>query len=132
MQKLIKQILKFGVVGFICFFIEFGVMVGLVELAGVNELIASAVGFVVSVTVNYILSITVVFDANKEANKTRQFIVFMILSLIGLGINQLIMWIGVDLLSPFMDRAYMLVKIFATGVVMVFNFITRKIFIEKH
>ena len=132
MQKLIKQILKFGIVGFICFFIEFGVMVGLVELAGVNELIASAAGFVISVAVNYILSITVVFDANKEANKAKQFIIFMILSLIGLGINQLIMWLGVEWLSPFMDRAYMLVKIFATGVVMVFNFITRKIFIEKH
>lgn len=132
MQKLIKQILKFGVVGFICFFIEFGVMVGLVELAGVGELIASATGFVVSVTVNYILSITVVFDANKETNKVRQFIVFMILSLIGLGINQLIMWIGVEWLGRYMNRAYMLVKIFATGVVMVFNFITRKIFIEKH
>ena len=40
-------------------FIEFGVMVGLVEIFGVGELIASATGFVVSVTVNYILSITV-------------------------------------------------------------------------
>ena len=132
MQKLIKQILKFGVVGFICFFIEFGVMVGLVELAGVSELIASAVGFTVSVIVNYILSITVVFDADKNANKIRQGVVFFILSLMGLGINQLIMWIGVEWLGRYMDRAYMLVKIFATGVVMVFNFITRKIFIEKH
>ena len=132
MQKLIKQILKFGVVGFICFFIEFGVMVGLVELAGVSELIASAVGFTVSVIVNYILSITVVFDADKNANKIRQGVVFFILSLMGLGINQLIMWIGVEWLGRYMDRAYMLVKIFATGVVMVFNFLTRKIFIEKH
>ena len=61
---------------------------------------------------------------------------------IGLGINQLIMWLGTDwleglmlqsqMLSAFARYAYMIVKIFATAVVMVYNFITRKIFIEKH
>ena len=131
MEKLIKQILKFGVVGFLCFFIDYGIMVALVELAGFSELIASGCSFTVSVIVNYILSITVVFDADKDANKASQFIVFVILSLIGLGINQLIMWAGTAWLGQYMDRSYMVVKIFATAVVMVYNFITRKIFIEK-
>lgn len=131
MEKLMKQIMKFGAVGFLCFFIDYGIMVALVELAGFQELIASGCSFVVSVTVNYILSVTVVFDADKEANKAKQFLVFVILSLIGLGINQLIMQIGIAWLEQYMNRAYMVVKIFATGVVMVYNFITRKIFIEK-
>lgn len=131
MKKLITQILKFGVVGFLCFFIDYGIMVALVELVGIGELIASGCSFTVSVIVNYILSITVVFDADKEANKAAQFVIFLILSVIGLGINQLIMWKGTGWLGQYMDRAYMVVKIFATAVVMVYNFITRKIFIEK-
>lgn len=131
MKKLITQILRFGVVGFLCFFIDYGIMVALVELAGVPELLASGCSFTVSVIVNYILSITVVFDADKNANKAAQFIVFVILSAIGLGINQLIMWGGTAWLGQYMDRSYMVVKIFATAVVMVYNFITRKIFIEK-
>ena len=85
----------------------------------------------VSVIVNYILSITMVFDADKDANKVKQFVVFLILSIIGLGINQLIMWGGTSWLDQYMERSYMLVKIVATAVVMVYNFITRKIFIEK-
>ena len=123
--------MKFGVVGFLCFFIDYGIMVALVELAGLQELWASACSFTVSVVVNYILSITVVFDTDKNANQAKQFVVFVILSLIGLGLNQLIMWGGVAWLKQYMDRAYMIVKIFATGVVMVYNFISRKMFIEK-
>lgn len=123
--------MKFGVVGFLCFFIDYGIMVALVELAGFDELIASGCSFTVSVIVNYILSITVVFDTDKGANKAKQFVIFVILSLIGLGINQLIMKAGVDWLEQYMNRAYMVVKIFATGVVMVYNFISRKMFIEK-
>lgn len=131
MKKLMTQIMKFGIVGFLCFAIDYGIMVGLVELAGFSELWASACSFTVSVVVNYILSITVVFDTDKNANKGKQFVVFVILSLIGLGINQLIMWAGVAWLGQYMERAYMVVKIFATGVVMVYNFISRKMFIEK-
>lgn len=131
MKKLMSQIMKFGVVGFLCFFIDYGIMVALVELAGFQELWASACSFTVSVVVNYILSITVVFDTDKNANQAKQFVVFVILSLIGLGLNQLIMWGGVAWLKQYMDRAYMIVKIFATGVVMVYNFISRKMFIEK-
>ena len=142
MKKLVAEIIKFGVVGLLCFFIDYFIMVGLTELAGIPSLISSGCSYTISTIVNYILSITVVFDADKEANKAAQFIIFVILSLIGLGINQLIMWLGTDwleglmlqsqMLSAFARYAYMIVKIFATAVVMVYNFITRKIFIEKH
>ena len=142
MKKLLAQIIKFGALGLLCFFIDYFIMVGLTELAVIPSLISSGCSYTISTIVNYILSITVVFDADKEANKAAQFIIFVILSLIGLGINQLIMWLGTDwleglmlqsqMLSAFARYAYMIVKIFATAVVMVYNFITRKIFIEKH
>ena len=142
MKKLIGQMIKFGAVGFLCFFIDYFIMVGLTELAGVPSLISSGCSYTISTVVNYILSVTVVFDADKEANKAAQFTLFVILSLIGLGINQLMMWGGTSWLAGLMEQnaklaslsryAYMIVKIFATAVVMVYNFITRKIFIEKH
>ncbi len=142
MKKLFAQIIKFGAVGFLCFFIDYAIMVGLTEFAGIPSLISSGCSYTVSTVVNYILSVTVVFDADKEANKMVQFVVFVVLSLIGLGINQLCMWGGTAWLEQLMEQsrllagysryAYMVVKIFATAVVMVYNFITRKIFIEKH
>ena len=103
MKKLIQQILKFGVVGFLCFFIDYGIMVALTELCGISSVISSGISFSVSVIVNYILSITVVFDADKEANKAKQFVIFLILSIIGLGINQVIMWGGTSWLDQYMD-----------------------------
>ena len=48
MKKLFAQIIKFGAVGFLCFFIDYGIMVALVELAGFGELIASGCSFAVS------------------------------------------------------------------------------------
>ena len=54
------------------------------------------------------------------------FIIFIVFSVLGLLLNNLIMWITVDFLSIY----YLLAKILATIIVMVFNFVTRKIFLE--
>lgn len=119
--------IKFGFVGFLCFFIDYGIMVLLTEVAGIVYLVSSACSFTVSVIVNYILSVTFVFETDKEKSRIKEFIVFVFLSIIGLGINQLCMWFGVELLHI----SYLLVKIGATAVVMVYNFISRKLIIEK-
>ena len=128
MKKLIEQMIKFGFVGFLCFFIDWGIMVFLTEVFGINPLISSTISFTVSVSVNYILSVTFVFETDKNANKGSQFVIFVLLSIVGLGVNELCMWLGTDLLGIH----YMITKVGATAVVMVYNFITRKIFIEKH
>ena len=127
MKKLISQIIKFGFVGFLCFFIDYGIMVFLTEALKINYLISSGCSFSVSVIVNYILSIKFVFDADRDANKVKQFLVFLFFSIGGLIINQIVMWVAGDLLGIF----YMISKIGATAIVMVYNFITRKLFIEK-
>lgn len=128
MKKLIAQIMKFGFVGFLCFFIDYGIMVFLTEIFGVNYLLSSGISYSISTIVNYILSVTVVFETDKNKNRIKEFILFVFLSVIGLGVNEICMKVGVD----FLHIHYMIVKIGATAVVMVYNFVTRKMFIEKH
>lgn len=128
MKKLFNQLIKFGLVGGIAFIIDYGIMVFLTEVFKVPSLISAAISFTVSVIFNYIASVKWVFDVDKEKNsKAKELIVFIILSIIGLGINELIMWI--------MDKQfgiyYMISKIVATIVVMCYNFITRKLFLER-
>lgn len=127
MKKLIEQIMKFGVVGFICFGIDYGLMILLTEVAGISYLVSSGLSFSISVIVNYTLSLKFVFETNQENNKIVEFLVFIILSVIGLGINQVLMWVCVDKFHIF----YMISKVGVTGVVMVYNFVTRKLILEK-
>ncbi len=130
-SKLGQQIMKFGLVGVLCFAIEYILLIVLKELMGLPVLVANTTAFVVSAAINYILSIAFVFDTDKKANKLKQFIVFFVFAVGGCIINNLVLKGGTLLLDRFWDRSYILVKPFATGVVMVYNCITRKLFIEK-
>lgn len=126
MQNLIKQFMKFGVVGAIAFVIDYGTMVFLTEVFGVDYLLSTTIGFTVSVIFNYLASMRFVFVHKEDMSRRREFIIFILLSVIGLGINDLLMFLGVD----FVGLDYRLVKIIATAVVMLYNFITRKVLLD--
>ena len=96
MKKLIGQMMKFGAVGFLCFGIDYGLMIFLTEACRLSYLVSSGISFSVSVIVNYILSLKFVFDTGKDNNKIVEFLIFIVLSVIGLGINQALMWVCVD------------------------------------
>lgn len=126
MERLIQQIAKFGVVGVLATLLDYGLLFALTEWAGVYYLLSSILSFGLSTIFNYAASVRWVFAVKQEYSKTRNFVLFVILSIIGLGLNALIMWLGVE----FLHWHYMVVKIGATALVMVFNFITRKKMLE--
>ena len=128
MKKLIAQFMKFGIVGVIAFIIDYGVMIFLTEVFGVPYLISTTISFVVSVIFNYFASMRFVFKRKDDMSRRREFIIFVVLSVCGLAINDVLMWLMVD--SLFID--YRISKIVVTFVVAVWNFVTRKIFLEAH
>lgn len=126
MERLIQQIAKFGVVGILATLLDYGLLFALTEWAGHYYLLSSMLSFSISTIFNYVASVRWVFVVNQKYSKTRNFVLFVILSIIGLGLNALAMWLGVE----FLHWHYMIVKIGATALVMVWNFITRKKVLE--
>ena len=148
MNKLMEQIMKFGVVGVVCFLIDFVITMVVSTLlrsaagmeTGTAALIGAFFGFTISVIINYILSMKYVFVRKEDLDRRKEFVIFTILSLIGLLIHEVIIMICIDgiygnwmwlkgWLSPTLATAGG--KIFATGIVMIYNFITRKKFLEQ-
>ncbi|MCR4611542.1 MAG: GtrA family protein [Lachnospiraceae bacterium] len=160
MGKLFKQILRFAVVGGISFIVDFiitNVVARLIRGVGIEAttaaLIGALLGFLVSIVVNYMLSMRWVFARKDDMNRAKEFTIFVVLSVIGLGLNELIIlgcmtlienvgWCNAftqwctDVVNYLFNMTFEGVatagsKIIATAVVMVFNFVTRKIFLEK-
>ena len=122
---MLRQILNFAIVGLVAAIVDVGGLILLKEILCVDVLVASAVSFSVSVTVNYICSMKFVFRS-KNQSKIKEFLLFVLLSIGGLCLNQLILWVGIDCLSMY----YLVVKFLAMVIVPIYNFITRKLFLE--
>ncbi len=88
-----------------------------------HYLIAAAIAFVFGLVVNYVLSVCFVFsDGERTTSRTAEFIIYAVIGVIGLGLTELIMWLFTDVIGIY----FLLSKIVAAAIVLVWNFVARK------
>jgi len=112
------KFIKFGIVGFSGLFIDFGITYLAKEKLNIPKYIANAIGFLMAATSNYVLNRVWTFQS-KNPEVMVEFTEFFLISLIGLGLNTLLLWI---LVSKFKLNFY-LAKVFAIGFVTLWNFL---------
>ena len=124
----VLQYAKFAVVGITSLMIDYGVLVFLTENTafGLDYFQASAFSYTTSIFVNYILSMKYVFHGKEDMGRMKEASIFFILSLIGLFLNQMVMWFTVECLGIY----YAAAKLLSTLMVTNYNYISRKKFFE--
>ncbi|MCD8025709.1 MAG: GtrA family protein [Clostridiales bacterium] len=128
------QFLRYIFVGGLAFAADYGVMILLVEGFSFNEILAATVSFVCGLAVNYFLSTFWIFKNSKISNKLAEFLAFALIGVIGLLMNDVIIWAATDILAPNAvfgsliaeDKYYIIGKIASTFIVFLWNFFARK------
>lgn len=120
MPGLFQQFVRFFGVGCVSAVGHYGLLILLVQVAGVDAVPASAAGALLGAWINYTLNYRFTFRSNKRHAESVS--KFAVVALIGLLLNTLFMWIGVDLLHLY----YLLAQILTTGLVMVWSFMANR------
>lgn len=111
------RLIRFAIVGMSGMVVDFGITWLLKEKLRVNKFIANATGFSCAVINNYLLNRYWTFDSSNTQIAT-QFAKFLVVSLIGLGINNLLLY----LLVKRTKHNFYLLKLFVTAVVFMWNY----------
>lgn len=114
---MIQQLIKFCVVGGSGVFVDFGVTYLCKEWLRMNKYVANSLGFLCAATTNYVLNRVWTFQ-NNDPDIAGQYLRFLGIALIGLGINTLTIW----LLHRLLRINFYAAKLIATGVVTFWNF----------
>ena len=95
----------------------------LIYIAGVHYLLAAPAGFALGLALIYVLSVRWVFAERRVADRRIEFTVFTLIGLAGMGINELVIYAGVDRFGLGPVPA----KLVSAALVFSFNFATRKL-----
>ncbi len=117
------QLFRYTFVGGIAFIIDFGSLFALTEFFHIHYLISAAIAFLFGLSTNYCLSILWVFDKRAVQSRWMEFFIFGFIGLIGLGLNELIIWFFTEKIH----FHYLISKIVSTIVVYCWNFFVRKL-----
>jgi len=121
--EILHKFLKFGVVGFSGVIVDFGFTFLFRNILKINQYVANAIGFTIAATSNYFLNRVWTFESNNP-KVLIEFSEFFLISLIGLGINSLILWL---LVSKFKMKFYF-AKVFAIAITTLWNFVANVLF----
>jgi len=155
-KKLFYEILRFILVGGLATIADYAIFYLFRQLILPSSLIeskswdiwsliiATALGFIVGLVVNWLLSISFVFQDvtnKKESSSSKSFVIFTIIGVIGLAVTELGMHLGVSLIPNFsifgidsflgLPIKEWMMKCIMTGIVLVWNYIARKKLIFK-
>ena len=138
-KKRLGEIIRFLVAGGAAFAVELGVLILLKEKLGLDTLVATPIAFLFGVTVNYLICVLWVFDGAREQSQKKQ-VAFFLSSAVGLLLNELLMYLfrvfwGEETVLftvfSFAVSLYMLNKVLATAIVMIWNYFTKRYILMK-
>jgi len=112
------KFLKFCAVGFSGMLIDFTTTWLLKEKVRINKYIANSTGFILAATSNYIWNRIWTFQSENSEIAVEYFL-FILISVAGLGINNFVIFV----LNDKLKINFYLSKLFAIGVVTLWNFI---------
>lgn len=118
---MLKQFIKFSLVGVLNTAIDYGVFYGLYEFVGIHYVLASGIGFCLAVTNSYICNKHWTFKS-RGADVRREFLKFFVVNIVSLSINLACMAILVELFSLYPQVA----KLVTIGITLAVNFTGNK------
>jgi len=116
-RTFLVKFIKFGIVGFSGVFIDFGITYVCKEWLKIQKYVANSIGFIVAASSNYLFNRTWTFKS-QDPNIAYEYTEFLVISLIGLGIANLIVY----LIHSRLKQNFYLSKLFAIGMVTIWNF----------
>ena len=125
-KLLLSKLLKFGIVGCSGMIIDFGTTYLCKEILKINKFLSNGIGFILAATSNYFLNRNWTFNSQSEDIGT-QYVQFMIVSTIGLGINSLVLY----LLNEKLKWNFYFSKLIAIAITTIWNFFANLLFTFK-
>ena len=129
-KNIVGQFLRYFVTGGLAFIVDFGAFALSLYCFEVHYLVSNLIGLMAGNVVNYLLSISWVFSAEKRKmgkHRLLEIIVFVLISLFGMGLNEFLMYLFVGILVV----QEMISKIVAAIIVLLYNFFARKYILFK-
>lgn len=116
-KLLLSKLLKFGIVGCSGMIIDFGATYLCKEILKINKFLSNGIGFILAATSNYFINRIWTFNSQTE-DIGIQYAQFMTVSVIGLGINSLVLY----LLNEKLKWNFYFSKVIAIAITTIWNF----------
>lgn len=117
------QFFRYFLVGGAAFMADLTLLFVLTEFGHIHYLLSASAAFMAGIAVNYVLSVSWVFNLRSVDNRMHEFTIFAVIGILGLAFNAALMWLFTELVG----FHYLGSKMVAAALIFLFNFGARKV-----
>ncbi len=123
-----KQLGKYSITGIICFLVDISILLCLIRFTKIHYLVASALGYLTGVLLNYFFSITWIFSKrNLKKYWHVEFSIFLAIELVAMAL----MSVGLFMFRDFFGLRIKIAKILANLIAAGWNYVIKHLFLFK-
>lgn len=117
------EAVRYVMAGCLSFAVDFVLLKIFTDFVGLHYLVSAVIGYTAGVVASYLLSTRWVFGRRRLGRPWAEFVIFVLIGLVGLALTSLLMWLLTDKAGLY----YLVSKIVTTVTVTVWNFTARKL-----
>ena len=126
-SRLSGEFVRYFIASGVAFVVDAGTLFLLTHFIGLHYLVSAAVGFILGLLTIYLLSVRWVFSTRRIHNKHHELMLFTVIGIGGLGVNEL----GMYFLTEILLLHYMFSKLLVSFLVFSWNFGVRKLILFR-
>jgi putative flippase GtrA len=123
LRDTLREAPRYLVASAVALAVDAGLYISLIRLANVHYLAAAPVGYALGILVIYLMSTRWVFRTRRLTSARSEFLIFTLIGIAGLLLNQLVIYVCVERLST----SFELAKLASAAIVFGVNFGGRKL-----
>lgn len=126
-DRTLIQLFRYFFVSAASLAVDFLVLALCTEIFGLHYLVSAAISYLAGLVFNYFLSVVWVFHTRRVENRTVEFGVFALIGVAGMGINELTMWLFVDIFAIH----YLISRAISAGIGYAWKYVARKLILFR-
>ncbi len=126
-DRTLIQLFRYFFVSAASLAVDFLVLALFTEIFHFHYLVSAAISYLAGLVFNYFLSVVWVFHTRRVDNRTVEFGVFALIGVAGMGINELTMWLFVDIFAIH----YLVSRLISAGIGYAWKYVARKLVLFK-
>lgn len=121
-DNILIQIFRYFIVSGLSLAVDFCTLFILTNFFGFHYLLSGVLSYSIGLVINYFISVAWVFKSRTYEDRRKEFIIFILIGVIGLGVNAFILWLCTDIAGLY----YMVSRIISAGIGYAWKYVARR------
>ena len=121
-DNVLVQLFRYFAVSGLSLVLDFATLYLFTDVLGIHYMVSGVMSYSIGLVVNYAISVGWVFGSRKYEDRRKEFAIFALIGVAGMGVNSFVLWLCTGLLG----MHYLVARVISAAIGYAWKFVARR------